>query len=425
MEGLRKQGVQEGVNIFSAMPDAPLTKLTTDPNLPFVAAVVDLLQSAYAVEVPAGAFLGFINDHHQRWIMDLGLMGKDAGNGGKYVIIPSEYKEPIPPGSYVGKSATRKVLILVQAVPQPGQSLHAAQDSLEEIRIYPLTYSEPSKALTLVRYKGKKADMTAVKWEDNLQYWQKLAQVIQDESLPQKDQEMYDQLKTFGIQKNQIFKPNESAKIFLAAAAKEGKKQLLKTAFTSDRPDRVNWGDRRWEWVLLSTDPSWALEPEKDPGARDRYFVQSLGISAAQMKRDSGVGTLTWGAYTDGSGRAFDGSKSYKLSIPLPVPTEFFWSVSLYDSDTRSFLQNGTKKSSLRSLEELKETKGLKSIDVYFSPKAPLGKQKVWIKTIPGKKWFAYFRIFSPGKAAIEGPWKLGDILEMKSETIAKKSGRH
>jgi hypothetical protein len=63
----------------------------------------------------------------------------------------------------------------------------------------------------------------------------------------------------------------------------------------------------------------------------------------------------------------------------------------------------------LRSLFELKDVKGPLA-ELHFGPSAPAGKEKQWIKTIPGKGWFTYFRIYGPETAAFNGQWKLGDF---------------
>jgi hypothetical protein len=67
-------------------------------------------------------------------------------------------------------------------------------------------------------------------------------------------------------------------------------------------------------------------------------------------------------------------------------------------------------KAALRSLFELKGQMTGKTIDLFFGPDAPAGKEGVWIKTIPGKGWFAYFRIYGPEAPAFDGSWKPGDF---------------
>jgi hypothetical protein len=76
------------------------------------------------------------------------------------------------------------------------------------------------------------------------------------------------------------------------------------------------------------------------------------------------------------------------------------------------------EKAALRSLFEIKpeiSRLGEKSgtIDLYFGPTAPAGKEGQWIKTIPGKGWFSYLRIYGPEQAAFDGTWKPGDFEEV------------
>jgi hypothetical protein len=105
-----------------------------------------------------------------------------------------------------------------------------------------------------------------------------------------------------------------------------------------------------------------------------------------------------------------DGAKTYKLSVPQPVPQKLFWSVTVYDSATRSQIQTDQDRAALRSLVELKYVATTGAIDLYFGPNAPAGKEGQWIKTNPGKGWFVYFRLYGPEGPAFDGRWKPGDF---------------
>ena len=100
--------------------------------------------------------------------------------------------------------------------------------------------------------------------------------------------------------------------------------------------------------------------------------------------------------------------------MPLPVPGKLFWSVTVYDTESRSQIQTDQKKAALRSLFDLKDLGGAKSVDLYFGPKAPAGQDGRWIQTVPGKGWFTYFRIYGPESVAFDGTWKPGDFEEVK-----------
>ena len=100
--------------------------------------------------------------------------------------------------------------------------------------------------------------------------------------------------------------------------------------------------------------------------------------------------------------------------MPLPVPGRLFWSVTVYDADTRSQIQTDQNKAALRSLFELKDLKG-SSVDLQFGPSPPKENEGRWIRTIPEKGWFAYFRIYGPQKAAFDESWRPGDFEQSAS----------
>ena len=50
------------------------------------------------------------------------------------------------------------------------------------------------------------------------------------------------------------------------------------------------------------------------------------------------------------------------------------------------------------------------SVDVYFGPEAPKGKEANWIETVPGKGWFMAFRLYGPLKPWFDQTWKLNNI---------------
>ena len=183
--------------------------------------------------------------------------------------------------------------------------------------------------------------------------------------------------------------------------------------FASDRPDRIVWDDRRWEWVgLVPDDPNFETKNFLDLQARDRWFFQAICASPAMFRRDTKAGSLYWLGLRDRTGAYLDGGKSYTLTVPLPVPGKLFWSVTVYDTDTRSQIQTDQNRAALRSLFELKDATG-KTAELYFGPTAPKGHEDRWIKTIPNKGWFVYFRIYGPTPPAFDGSWKPGDFWKM------------
>jgi hypothetical protein len=123
-----------------------------------------------------------------------------------------------------------------------------------------------------------------------------------------------------------------------------------------------------------------------------------------------GKGSANAGAFVDAKGNPFDGSKTYKLHLPPNVPAKDFWSLTIYDNQTRSMLQTNQQFPAISS-----QTKGLlinpdKSVDVYFGPKAPTGKENNCVQTIPGKGWNVLLRLYGPLEPWFDKTWRPGEF---------------
>src|SRR6516225_3486048 len=71
---------------------------TLNSDTPYGAATLDLSNGPMVVELPPGPYIGLVDDHHQRWVCDMGIPGPDGGKGGKHLILPPGYQGPIPKG---------------------------------------------------------------------------------------------------------------------------------------------------------------------------------------------------------------------------------------------------------------------------------------------------------------------------------------
>ncbi|HMG34627.1 MAG TPA: DUF1214 domain-containing protein, partial [Blastocatellia bacterium] len=194
-----------------------------------------------------------------------------------------------------------------------------------------------------------------------------------------------------------------------------GHDRYMVASYASPRVDRIVWPDRKWEWVALVSDNGDFEAPSGiDIQARDHWFSQATGASPKMFARKPGAGSLYWLGLRDKDGAYLDGSKTYKLIVPQPVPQKLFWSVTVYDPKTRSMIQTDQNKAALRSLVELKDVPRTGSTDLYFGPTPPAGKEGQWIKTNPGQGWFSYIRLYGPEGPAFDGSWKPGDFEEVK-----------
>ncbi|WP_321816830.1 MULTISPECIES: DUF1214 domain-containing protein [unclassified Paraburkholderia] len=226
---------------------------------------------------------------------------------------------------------------------------------------------------------------------------------------------MYGLLAELGIEKGKPVHLDEKQKALLDRAARMGRDQMLVSAFDSNRQDLKPWPDRHWEWIgLVPGSVQFETLGGIDLHAHDRWFAQAIVTSPAMFRRDPGAGSLYWLGARDAAGAWLDGGKHYTLVIPQPVPGKLFWSVTAYDAATRLQVQTDQDKAALRSLFELKDIDQSKPVTLYFGPTAPKGQEGHWIKTVPGRGWFAYIRIYGLEAAAFDKSWKPGDFTPTK-----------
>jgi hypothetical protein len=223
---------------------------TLNSDTPYAGGILDLRESGpMVVELPPGPLVGLADDHHQRWITDMGLAGADAGKGGRHLILPPGWAEPVPDGYLAARSDTWFVLMALRALPIGGD-LDAALELLTSVKIYPLKDGNPAE-YTFADATERDADTSPLAWEGNLDFWRVLHEVIDAEPPIEEMRAMLGNLAELGIQAGQPFRPSADTARLLALAAATGRDEMLVSAFASRRPDRMVWPGRFWEWVGL------------------------------------------------------------------------------------------------------------------------------------------------------------------------------
>ena len=129
------------------------------------------------------------------------------------------------------------------------------------------------------------------------------------------------------------------------------------------------------------------------------------------VKKTVGKGSQYAVAATDSKGRYLEGGKRYRLTLPQGIPAKEFWSIVVYDPQTRSMLQ--TPRTPRPSLSD--QTGDLVpnldgSTTIYFGPEAPEGREANWIQTVPGKGWFTILRLYGPLRSWFDKSWRPGEI---------------
>ena len=183
--------------------------------------------------------------------------------------------------------------------------------------------------------------------------------------------------------------------------------------YSNRDPEVKVYPDRKWETLFIGGSSEFLRDGYRNLDARTLFHFCAVVITPAMALEMVGKGSQYIAGYRDVSGAYLDGGKNYKLHLPPNVPAKEFWSVTLYDPSTRSQLQTDQAFPSVNS-QGNPDANADGSVDVYFGPTAPAGKEKNWVKTIPGKGWSTLVRFYGPLKPYFDQTWKPDDIVEVK-----------
>ena len=227
--------------------------------------------------------------------------------------------------------------------------------------------------------------------------------------------ELRGQAGAIGIAKGQSFNPDERMKNILGDAVAFAVAASRVLAFRP-RDERAKvFPDRNWYLAFVGNDYRW-LDGDGMRGrnldARIAFFYIATVNTPAMAVQIPGAGSNYAMEYTDNNGDVLKGSENYVLHLPANIPAKNFWSVTIYDPQTRSQLQTDQKYPSKNNKRDKLVFNKDGSIDLYFGPEKPKDKKKAanWIETVPGKGWFAVLRLYGPLEPWFEKTWKPDDI---------------
>ncbi len=383
--------------------------LTANATTPYIMTFIDLaVNGPTVIEMPAGHTAGGLADFWQREQAVIGEMGPDKGKGGKYILVPPTLKDFKADGYFIVPCNTVNMFFGFRALdPDP----KVTENLLKQVKIYPYAQrANPAPTKVVSPPAGKK-------WlgiqPSGIAYWERLHDILQNEPVEERDRFFMAWLRNLGIEKGKPFAPDERQKKILIARAEKGQQMAMANSFEKRFKDVKHWPDKKWDYVMIIKDPSQHADNYDEFFERTSYFYEAVTYSKAMITKVPNVGQAYLGSYFDNEGNWLDGAKNYTLNVPANPPAVNFWSITVYDSATRCLIDNPQKNADLSSRKDLiKNTDG--SVDLYFGPKAPAGKEKNWVQTLPGKHWFTYMRFYGPTTAYFDKSWKMDDIKEVK-----------
>ena len=422
IEGLRIGMESLGVDaankilLYDGLMDSNSLFLTGNTDTIYAIGLLDLKRDGpTVVEIPAGAGPGTVNDAFFRFVVDMGSPGPDRGKGGKYLILPPGYNGPVPDGYFVAKSPTYINWLPLRGFLVDGKTDAAVAMWRNGLKIYPLSGKDNPPKLEVIPSTGKYVN--TIHANDAL-FYEEINNVIQREPLEFLDDELRGDLASIGIIKGQPFEPDDRMKAILKDAAAIANATARALSFRS-RSDTIGYYGKDSAWFTAFDGGSYEWLKDGGKGgrnvdARTLFFYIATVNTPAMVLEMVGVGSQYALAATDSEGRYLDGGKNYKLTIPGDVPAKDFWSLVVYDPQTRSMLQTDQpypSKNNERNRDLQKNPDG--STTIWFGPQAPAGKEANWIQSLPGKGWFVCLRLYGPLKPWFEKTWRPGEIYRV------------
>jgi len=385
--------------------------LTPNPDSIYFTAFFNTKDAGPVVlEIPptdGGSITGSIDDCWQTAIEDVGPAGVDKGKGGKYLILPPGYKDKPPAGyvplqayNYEGYALLRSIL-----KSNNGADVAKAVAYGKQIQLYPLSQAAHPPATQFFDAIDVVYDAT-IPWD--MRFFESLNRIVQTEPWLTRDKAMIDQLKSIGIEKGKPFNPDAKTQDTLKSAAGEAHTWLADKYENSYLPPAYYEGGH-W-YVPVSPDVIEGLMTfYANP---DKYAVDDRGVAytiAFFSPKHAGGGSFYLITFKDKDGHNFDGGSTYRLSVPPNAPVSQYWSATVYDRDTHALIR------SMQWPSRSSQTPGLQknadsSVDLYFGPKAPAGKESNLVPTDPKGKFEVLFRLYGPQKPLFDKTWKLPDI---------------
>jgi hypothetical protein len=397
---------------FSKPADWRFQVTTPNASTNYVYFNFNLKDGPVVLEIPAAVGAGLLGAVIDAWDVTMAGVGPEDENKGqaaKYLLLPPGFNGDVPAGFIAVRFPTYNGYSLLRAI-RAGSTdadVAAALALVKQLRVYPFAQAANPPEQRFIDIHGKTFDGVAAFDES---FFVSLNRMVQEEPVQERDLVAMGMLKSIGIEKGKEFKPDAATQPILKAAAEEQLAVFVEGMKT--------FGERWWPdrtWALpdkrgVKTNFSYVTDVAVDVDARGLSNFAAFGFP----KRVGQGGSIVYlVAFRDGRSEPISGEHTYKLHVPAGVPAKQYWSVIAYDSLTNAFIRESAVVG-LDSYSKTMKKNADGSVDIYFSPKAPVGQEANWIYTAPGRAWFAGFRLYDPDKPFFDKAWTLTDMEKVQ-----------
>jgi len=406
-DALVEAGVgRNDVGYFSTVQDWRFQTATPNNTTPYIVTHWTVKDGPIVIEIPAatkdvGVF-GTIMDAWQRPLDDVGAAGRDKGRGAKCLVVPPGYSGPLLPGALVYQQRTHNgfaVLRPIIADTSP-ENLAKAAAYVRQVKIYPMGEQSATQYVDLY---GKLLEMTPVLDET---IYEEIHEFIEEEPVEEMNLAMMGLLARIGIRKGEPFEPSKELRSIHAQAAPAALEYMIDQYHRRLTP--YFYEGKKWSSLVPpgSVETEWSYE---FPTHFDYTAKGALYYAIITSVKNYGSATFYLDLAETPAGEWLDGNKNYKLVMPANVPVRDFWAVTTYDLESASYLRD-IEPSSIDSTMSKVQKNSDGSVDIYFGPEAPAGKESNWLPTDPERRFFMLARFYGPEPEIVNGSFELNDI---------------
>ncbi|MFZ2527189.1 MAG: DUF1254 domain-containing protein [Rhodococcus sp. (in: high G+C Gram-positive bacteria)] len=398
--GLRSLGVDGLGTMAYTEPRANSGSLFLTPNTEttYGTMFLDLRDGPVVIEPPRNS-LCVVDDFWFRYVADMGIAGPDKGAGGKYLYLPPDFDGAVPDGYFTYRPTTYTLWVVFRAL--------GGVDAIKQTRVYRLDDAADPPHLTFVNF----ADTTINTVHANdASFFDEVDELVQEEPSGSLDPERAGQLAAIGIEHGTRFAPDPRLRNILDTAAKTAAGISRALVYFPRNREAFVFEGSSWKQAFVGGSYEFLHAHARLLDARTQYHYFATVITPAMARAQVGAGSAYTYTAEDATGRILDGGTTYRLTLPPNPPAKNFWSVDIYDTQTRSLLQTDNPYPSLMSLSGTVQEEPDGSIALWFGPAAPAGTEHNWIQTVPGKSWFPILRLYGPLQPWFDKLWRPSEL---------------
>jgi len=402
------------VGYFSKLQDWKFQTATPNNTTPYICIYWNFKDGPIVVEMPPAVegigIFGTIMDAWQRPLDDVGAKGRDRGRGAKYLLVPPHYDGPLPPKALVYEQETYYGWTALRPIMAGGatpENLAKATALTKQIKVYPLSKADNPPKMKFVDLYGKLLEMTP-RLDGSI--YREIHEMIEEEVVLDRDLSMMGSLARIGIKKSEPFKPDAKLQAMFDQAGPEALQFMIEQYHRDLNP--WMWEGKKWSQLV----PTGAAATEwtyEFPSFYDYHAKGALFYAIITSIKNYGTSTFYLDCAETADGEWLDGGKNYKLVVPPNVPVSNFWAITTYDLETASYLRDIEPSSIDSNMKNVKKNAD-GSVDIYFGPKAPKGKESNWLPTDPKRRFFLLSRFYGPEPGLFDGSFVLNNIELVK-----------